>query len=49
MKLKKLSFSIKTELLKPIRRNSKIIAYLNICTNNFYLRDSHAFEKIIKI
>jgi hypothetical protein len=49
MKLKKLSFSIKTELLKHIRRNSKNIAYLNIHTNNFHLRDSHAFGKISKI
>ena len=46
MKLKKLSFSIKTEHLKPIQHNLKISAYLNIDANIFHLRDSHAFGKI---
>lgn len=35
-------------LLKPICRNSKISAYLEFGTENFQIRDSHAFEKILR-
>jgi|GEM_PF-2415537 len=48
MKLKKSSCSIKTALLKPILRDAKISAYLSIGSENFQIRDSHAFEKILR-
>lgn len=36
------------ELLKRILLNAKISAYLNLCAENFYLRDSREFEKSLR-
>lgn len=35
-------------LLKPILRDAKISAYSTLGSENFQIRDSHAFEKILR-
>lgn len=35
-------------LLRPILHDAKISAYLTLCPENFQIRDSHAFGKILR-
>lgn len=35
-------------LLRLILRNAKISAYLTLCSENFQIRDSHAFGIILR-